>query len=507
MVYTYTAQGAWEVTAGTGSEGTAVLSTGETGGTKYLREDGDGTSSWQAVAAGGGGIGEFISTSIAISSDDTALANDDGTDNKNIGIGTNSGNNLTTGVRNTLLGDKSGQSISSGGYNVIIGDAAGQYVTSGSYNMVLGANAGLVGTMSNGYNTMFGANTGWYTSGAGNTLIGDAAGQKVSSGSYNIALGKQSLQGNSTSKLTGSHNIGVGYEAGHNLSTGQYNVLNGYQAGYKVTDGQYNIALGYNVMSNATMTGQFNTCMQYQAGNNLTSGGNNVYIGNAAGKTSDTGSKNVCIGYSAGAGIASASNKLHIANNATESLIEGDFSARTVNINGALSVNGTAVGGGGGAMEFISKTTVSSNVSSVAFTGLSGYNTYKLIFTCESTHVTFVRCQIYDSGSLVTADGAYDYRLDYDSSATTGNSQTHWAIYRGGAGSFFGELIFMEGTNKVNMRGHTGGLQGSNVGLTDVAAGTDPTVDSISSFTGIKLYPDSGNITSGTFSLYGIKDS
>lgn len=34
-------------------EGTAILSTGETGGTKYLREDGDGTCSWQAVAGGG----------------------------------------------------------------------------------------------------------------------------------------------------------------------------------------------------------------------------------------------------------------------------------------------------------------------------------------------------------------------------------------------------------------------------------------------------------------------
>ena len=34
-------------------EGTAVLSTGEVGGTKYLREDGDGTCSWQTVAGGG----------------------------------------------------------------------------------------------------------------------------------------------------------------------------------------------------------------------------------------------------------------------------------------------------------------------------------------------------------------------------------------------------------------------------------------------------------------------
>lgn len=34
-------------------EGTEVLSTGETGGNKFLREDGDDTSSWQEVASGG----------------------------------------------------------------------------------------------------------------------------------------------------------------------------------------------------------------------------------------------------------------------------------------------------------------------------------------------------------------------------------------------------------------------------------------------------------------------
>ena len=33
-------------------EGTAILSTGEAGGTKFLREDGDGTCSWQSVAGG-----------------------------------------------------------------------------------------------------------------------------------------------------------------------------------------------------------------------------------------------------------------------------------------------------------------------------------------------------------------------------------------------------------------------------------------------------------------------
>ena len=42
----------WQAAGGSSPEGTAVLSTGEVGGTKFLREDGDGTCSWQAPAAG-----------------------------------------------------------------------------------------------------------------------------------------------------------------------------------------------------------------------------------------------------------------------------------------------------------------------------------------------------------------------------------------------------------------------------------------------------------------------
>ena len=41
----------WADDTGT-PEGTAVKSTGESGATKFLREDGDGTCSWQAVPAG-----------------------------------------------------------------------------------------------------------------------------------------------------------------------------------------------------------------------------------------------------------------------------------------------------------------------------------------------------------------------------------------------------------------------------------------------------------------------
>ena len=59
-------------------EGTAILSTGETGGTKFLREDGDGTSSWQTIAGGGGSgwtlIGEGTVDSVASVIEDSVFS-------------------------------------------------------------------------------------------------------------------------------------------------------------------------------------------------------------------------------------------------------------------------------------------------------------------------------------------------------------------------------------------------------------------------------------------------
>ena len=52
-IKTVTAQAIADLGGGGAPEGTAVLSTGEVGGTKFLREDGDGTSSWQTISGGG----------------------------------------------------------------------------------------------------------------------------------------------------------------------------------------------------------------------------------------------------------------------------------------------------------------------------------------------------------------------------------------------------------------------------------------------------------------------
>jgi hypothetical protein len=71
-------------------EGTAVLSTGETGATKFLREDGDGTCSWQAAA---GGVDGIVS-----SADATAITIDS---SENVGIGTTSPNRKLTVIKNS----------------------------------------------------------------------------------------------------------------------------------------------------------------------------------------------------------------------------------------------------------------------------------------------------------------------------------------------------------------------------------------------------------------------
>ena len=78
----YTANGMEWATAGSGTpEGTAILSTGESGGTKFLREDGDGSCSWQSVPAGvtqenvedwvGGMVTGNTETGIAVTYDDS----------------------------------------------------------------------------------------------------------------------------------------------------------------------------------------------------------------------------------------------------------------------------------------------------------------------------------------------------------------------------------------------------------------------------------------------------
>ena len=111
----------WQ-TVNTTPEGTAILSTGESGGTKFLREDGDGTSSWQAVPAGG-------VDGISSSADANAITIDS---SEHVIVGGTTVSNVHTNNQDFVVGNSSNSNTgmalncASGGYcSIVMSDSAG----------------------------------------------------------------------------------------------------------------------------------------------------------------------------------------------------------------------------------------------------------------------------------------------------------------------------------------------------------------------------------------------
>ena len=239
-------------------------------GTAVLAPDGDGSGLSNV------GIGSFIDTSIAISSDGSALASDtDGTSANNIAIGTNTLTSLTNGTLNIAIGSSALQSATIGAnWDTAIGFEAGLSVTDGSFNV----------------------------------LLGRETGKSITTADYNVAIGDNALHGNLTSKLTGSYNIGIGNQTGYNLTTGQYNVLNGYKAGYSLTSASDNVFIGKEAGYYKTSLGN-NVAVGARAlkGSATNAAIGNTAIGDGAGINISTNNYNVCVGKNAG------SNTSHLA--------------------------------------------------------------------------------------------------------------------------------------------------------------------------------------------------
>ena len=132
-------------------EGTAILSTGETGGTKFLREDGDGTSSWQTIAGGGDAlVGNPLSQFAATTSSQLAGVISDETGSGALvfatsptlvtpALGTPSSGTLTncTGLPNAAVTGLGGAAL------LAVGTTAGT-VAAGDHNHSLTGSLGIV---------------------------------------------------------------------------------------------------------------------------------------------------------------------------------------------------------------------------------------------------------------------------------------------------------------------------------------------------------------------------
>jgi hypothetical protein len=183
--------------------------------------------------------------------------------------------NLTTRVRQITIG-------------------AGQFghgnVTTDYTNLVCGFNSSQIAFNANGCNTIYGSTIGTLMNVASqnNTLIGNNAGNQLTTGNNNTLVGKS---------------------AGDNIQGGNDNTLIGVIAGDLLAGGGSNTAVG---------VGALDVCI---------SGSNNVAIGKDAGNTV-TGSNNICIGQNAQVPTAANSNQIAIGTASDTIYIRGGFNWR-----------------------------------------------------------------------------------------------------------------------------------------------------------------------------------
>jgi len=300
---------------------------------------------------------KFETTTSGVQVTGSTKITSDGSDDDGAEIFLKHANNNTTDTIGTIhFGNNADNSLST-----IVSETATNNTTS---NLVFKTSAtgtvGTVLTLGSDQSATFAGNidvTGRMTinDGNDNVLIGDFAGDALSSGSANVAIGELALtteDGGSKSTAVGknalrlqnndgdNYNVGIGHSAGENVTTGTQNTLIGGLAGDALTTGQRSVAVGYLALSTETgsdrsvaigtealknqnvgSSNAYNVAVGDSAGEEITSGVQNTIIGGLAGDALTTGIQNVAIGYGAlsgedshGKNVAIGFNALNIQN-------------------------------------------------------------------------------------------------------------------------------------------------------------------------------------------------
>ena len=212
----------------------------------------------------------------------------------NVGIGTNTLRNTTTGYGNIAIGTGVLQTNTTGFDNIAVG----------SYNLycnTYGCNNIAVGSYSLYCNVWGGGNIGIgkatltnNISGYGNIAIGCRTLTSLSTGSYNLAVGYGAMR----YACGGSDNIALGGGTLGSNTSGQQNIAIGLQSLYCNSTGSNNIAIGFRSMYDQTI-GINNTSLGYCSGYTNTAGSNNTFIGHNAQGATSTSSNTITLGDSA----------------------------------------------------------------------------------------------------------------------------------------------------------------------------------------------------------------
>lgn len=181
---------------------------------------------------------------------------------------------------------------------------------------------------------------------------------------------------------------------------------------------------------------------------------------------------------------------------------------------GSLTIDGSAAGGGGGALEFVSKTTISSSITSVELTGLTSYTNYLVVFNIGmGTGARFMLQLSEDNGSTYKTNGCfYTYQKGAVSSVSVGNSSNvGTSMYLDGTGSVSrsvnGTALLMrcnETTDFSALFDFSQNLNDDKRYINKTAVGVTSQSTEIDA---IKLHTTFGNFEDGSVLLYGLKES
>ncbi|MCS6934988.1 MAG: hypothetical protein NZM35_07545 [Chitinophagales bacterium] len=228
--------------------------------------------------------------------------------------------NSVTGINNTLIGTNAGQNLTTGNENVGIGafSLTGGAGATSSANTAVGFFA-LHNTTTGNHNTAVGHFAlGGNTTGILNSAFGAGSMDLFQSGSYNSAIGFWSMRGQPGA--SGSYNSAIGYQSLYSVTSGSYNTALGVFALRNLTAGNYNVAVGDSALFLFSSSTGTNTAIGHAALRNTTSGTNNTALGNMALYHNSSGSNNTAIGHRSGINTFFNQNNTLVGANTTASL-------------------------------------------------------------------------------------------------------------------------------------------------------------------------------------------
>ena len=242
-----------------------------------------------------------------------------------------------------------------------------------------------------------------------------------------------------------------------------------------------------------SLSSDSSVALKHSGSSKLVTSGTGVSITGTCAATAYTGDGSALTGISSGVTVQEEGSSLSTAGTTL------NFVGAGVTASGTGASKTITVPGGGGALEFVSRTYISSTTNAIDLTGFDYERVYKLIFkrgqwggsAYQNLRIRF----FINGGSSPQTAGVYNYRIQHAGGDYSQNNDDKLDFYQYG-----GENQYVTGTFEI-YTGYYGYLRGDmhHVGTTngiryaDIKATLNPNVMTAQRISGVRLYTTSSS--------------